>query len=125
MYKLIFYFFYRYFVNKDDRSPKFGAACCVLVVIGLHILLAYAIIQRIVGHTLIEPLSKSYYWSKSLNMALILPFFVVGLFYFNKKRTDRLIGNYENKNVFTFFNWAIFLIMTLGALLSIIFILRK
>jgi hypothetical protein len=125
MYNLVFYFFYKYFVSKEDRSPKFGAICGVLLTIGLHIILAYVIVQRIVGHNLLQPLSQEYYWSKMLNMVVILPFFIMGVFFYNSKRVNSIIAKYENKSVFTFFNWLVFLVVTLGALLSIIFLLRK
>jgi len=81
MYNLVFYFFYKYFVSKEDRSPKFGAICGVLLTIGLHIILAYVIVQKIVGHNLLQPLSQEYYWSKMLNMIVILPFFIMGVFF--------------------------------------------
>lgn len=125
MYGLIFYFFYRYFVNKGDRSPRFGAICAILLTIGLHIILAYVIVQKIAGHNLMQPISQSYYWSKVFNMLVILPFFLLGLIFFNKKRIDNIIAKYENKNAFTFFNWILFLLMTIGSLLFIIFFLKK
>jgi Mn2+/Fe2+ NRAMP family transporter len=125
MYDLIFYFFYRYFVYREDRTPKFGAICGILLTIGLHIILVYVIIQKIVGHNLLQPLSQSYYLSKALNMLVILPFFILGVMFFSKKRVDKIIAKYENKNVFTIFNWIIFLTLTIGSILSIYFLLRK
>lgn len=125
MYDLVFYFFYRYFVYREDRTPRFGAICGVLLTIGFHAILAYVIVQKIVGQNLMQPLSQSYYWSKVLNMLVILPFFILGVFFFNKKRVDNIIAKYEDKNVFIFLNWLIFLLLTAGSLLLIIFLLKK
>jgi Mn2+/Fe2+ NRAMP family transporter len=125
MYDLVFYFFYRYFVYREDRTPRFGAVCGILLTIGLHIILAYVIVQEIVGYNLVQALSQSYYWSKLLNTLIILPFFILGLLFFNKKRIDRIIAKYENKNVFNFLNWLIFLILTIGPLFAIIYLLKK
>lgn len=125
MYNLVFYFFYKYFIFRNDRSPKFGAICGVLLIIGLHIILVYVLVQKIVGHNLMQPLSQTYYWSKLLNMLIILPFFIMGILFFNNRRVDKIITKFENRCVFTFLNWTIFLVITLGALLSIIFLLTK
>src|SRR5688572_23595993 len=102
MYDLVFYYFYRYFIYRKDRTPRFGAICGVLLTIGLHIILAYVIVQKIVGYNLMQPLSQSFYWSKILNMIVILPFFILGVFFFNKRRVGNIITKYEHKQVFTF-----------------------
>jgi Mn2+/Fe2+ NRAMP family transporter len=83
------------------------------------------IVQKIVGHNLLKPLNQGYYWSKVLNMIVILPFFVIGVFFFNSRRVNSIIAKYENRNVFTFLNWVVFLTLTLGTLLLIIYLLKK
>jgi hypothetical protein len=125
MYELMFYFFYKYFIFRNDRSPKFGAICGVLLIIGLHIILVYVLVQKFVGHNLMQPLSQTYYLSKILNMLVILPFFIIGVLFFNERRVDKIITKYENRRVFTFWNWTIFLAITMGVLFSIIFLLTK
>lgn len=125
MYGLVFYFFYRYFVYRQDRTPRFGAVCGILLTIGLHIILVFVIVQKIVKHNLLESLSQSYYWSKMLNMIVILPFFLLGVAFFYKKRADNIIAKYDDKRVFTFVNWLIFLLLTIGDLLLIVYFLKK
>src|SRR5688500_18187071 len=110
MYGLIFYFFYRYFLSRGDHSPRFGAICGVFLTIGLQLLAVYAVVQQIVGHNLLNPISKSYYYSKLLNMLIALPFLFLTIKFFNNKRTDEIISLFDNKqNVFSIINWTIFI----------------
>ena len=103
MYKLIFYFFYRYFLYRSDDSPKFGAICGSFLTIGLHIILTYVIVQKIVGHNLLNPFSQTYFWNKILNILVILPFFILAILFFRKRRVDNIINEYDGKeNVFFF-----------------------
>ena len=126
MYKMIFYYFYRYFLYRNDDSPRFGAICGIFLTIGLHIILAYVIVQKLVGRILLNPMTSTYYWNKSLNMLVILPFFILAIVFFNKRRVDGIIQGYESKqNVFSVWNWLLFLLFTVGALLSLIFLLKK
>lgn len=126
MYKLIFYFFYRYFLYRSDDSPKFGAICGIFLTIGLHIILTYVIVQKIVGHNLLNPFSQTYYWNKILNIFVILPFFILGILFFRKKRVDNIINEYDGKeNVFSFFNWFIFILLTVGSLGLMIYLLKR
>lgn len=126
MYGLVFYFFYRYFLYRNDSSPRFGAICGIILTIGLHIILAYVIVQKIIGHNLLNPLSQTYYWSKLLNMLVILPFFILALLFFSKKRVDKIINKYDDReNVFSFFNWVIFILLAAGPLILMIYLLKK
>ena len=126
MYKMIFYYFYRYFLYRNDDSPRFGAICGIFLTIGLHINLAYVIVQKLVGRILLNPMSSTYYWNKALNMLVILPFFFLAIVFFNKCRVNGIIKEYESKqNVFSVWNWLLFLLFTVGALISIIFLLKK
>ena len=124
MYKLVFYFFYRYFLNRNDDSPRFGAICGIFLTIGLHIILTYVIVQKVVGYNLLNPLSQSYQWNKILNMLVILPFFILAILFFNKRRIDSIINEYDGKgNVFSFFNWTIFILLTIDSLGLMIYLL--
>ena len=126
MYKLIFYFFNRYFLYRNDDSPRFGAICGIFLTIGLHIILTYVIVQKIVGNNLLNPLGQTYHWSKILNMLLILPFFILAILFFRKRRVDNIINEYDGKeNVFSVFNWIIFILLTVGSLPLIIYLLKK
>ena len=126
MYKLIFYFFFRYFLYRNDDSPRFGAICDIFLTIGLHIILTYVIVQKIVGHNLLNPLGQTYHWSKILNMLLILPFFILAILFFRKRRVDNIINEYDGKeNVFSVFNWIIFILLTVGSLPLMIYLLKK
>ena len=126
MYKLIFYFFYRYFLYRNDDSPKFGAICGIFLTIGLHIILTYVIVQKIVGHNLLNPFSQTYYWNKILNMLVILPFFILAILFFRKRRIDNIINEYDGKeDVFSFFHWFIFILLTVGSFALMIYLLKK
>jgi SNF family Na+-dependent transporter len=126
MYGLVFYFFYRHFLNKNDRSPRFGAICGIFLTIGLHIILAYVVIQEIVGQKLLNPLSQNYYWSKTLNMLVALPFFVLTIIFFKKERVDSIIDKYDKRSdTFNFINWLFFLCLTVVPLALIILLLQK
>jgi hypothetical protein len=126
MYELIFYFFYRYFLYRNDSSPRFGAICGTFLTIGLHIILAYTIVQKIIGHNLLNPLSETYYWNKILNMLVVLPFLFLGIMFFNKKRVDKIINKYDQKiKIFSLINWVIFISLTIAPFVLIIFLLKK
>jgi len=123
---MIFYYFYRYFLYRNDESSKFGAVCGVFLIIGFHAILVFVVAQKLMGYNLLNSWSQSYYWNKALNMVVISPFLVLALLFFNKRRVDNIIQQYDNKeNVFSIWNWAFFLILTLGVLLSIILLLKK
>jgi hypothetical protein len=103
---MIFYYFYRYFLYRNDDSPRFAAICGIFLTIGLHIILAYVIVQKLVGRILLNPMSSTYYWNKALNMLVILPFFILAIVFFNKRRVDGIIQEYESKqNIFSVWNW--------------------
>jgi hypothetical protein len=126
MYRFIFYFFYRYFLYRNDNSPRFGAICGVFLTIGFHFLLLYVIIQKLVGHNLLNPLSENYSNNKFLSMLIFIPFLFLTISFFNKKRTDGIINYYDNKqNVFSLFSWALFIALTIIPLGAIIFLLSK
>ena len=126
MYGLVFYFFYRYFLYRDDSSPRFGAICGTFLTIGFHVLLVYTIVQEIAGHKLLNPLSETYYRSKILNMLIVFPFLFLAIIFFNKKRIDRIIERYDDRvETFNFINWFIFIFITVVPLALIIFLLRK
>jgi hypothetical protein len=71
-------------------------------------------------------MSTTFYWIKALNMLIILPFFILEKIIFNESGVQSIIQKYENKeNVFSVWNWLLFLLFTVGALLSIIILLKK
>jgi len=74
----------------------------------------------------LDPLNKTYYWSKLLNMLVVLPFFILAILFFNKKRVDKIINEYDNKkSVFSPINWIFFIALTIMPLATIIVLLRK
>lgn len=126
MYRLIFYFFYRYFLWRNDSSPKFGAICGIFLTIGIQFVMIYVLFQKLFGHNLLNPLSQHYSTNKFLNMLILIPFLYLTIIFFNKKRTDGIIDYFDNKqNVFSLLNWILFIILTTFPLGLIIFILQN
>jgi len=125
MYSLVFYYFYRYFDNQGDRT-MFSAACGLFLVFGLHIILLYVIVQKVVGHLLLTPLSQDYGTNKLIISLMILPLFVLFLIYFNSKRRAEIVERMNNNSkVFSAINWIGFVIVAVMPLIAIITILRN
>ena len=126
MYRLIFYFFYRYFLNRNDRSPTFGAICGVFLAIGLQFILVYVLVQRFIGSNLLNPISETYAYSKLFSMLIAIPFLFLNFKFFHKRRTDDIINHFDNKeNVFSVRNWILFVSLTILPLALIILLLKK
>lgn len=126
MYRLIFYFFYRYFTWRNDSSPKFGAICGVFLTIGMHCILLFVVIQKWAGRRLLPSFSDSYTLSKLYYMLVAVPFLLLTIQFFNKERSNRIIEAFENKaNAFSFLNWTIFLLAFLSPFVLLPILLRK
>jgi len=104
----------------------FSAACGLFLVFGFHIILLYVIFQKVVGHLLLTPLSQDYGTNKLINSFMILPLFVLFLFYFNSKRRAEIVERMNNNSrVFSAINWISFVIVAGMPLIAIIIILRN
>lgn len=126
MYRIIFYFFYRYFIWRNDNSPRFGAICGVFLTIGMHIILLFVLIQKWAGQMFLSSFSESYALNKLYYMLIAVPFLLLTIQFFNKERTNKIIAAFENKdNAFSFLNWIIFLFAFLSPFVLLPILLRK
>ena len=126
MYKLTFYFFYRYFLWRNDDSPKFGAICGLFLTIGLQIILLFVLIREWTGHELVQPFSQNYGTNKLLNMLFVIPFLFLFFKYINGKRTDEIVSMYDKRtNVFNVINCIVFIVAAVLPLVLIIVILKR
>jgi hypothetical protein len=125
MYGLVFYYYYRFFVWKNDDSPIFGAKCGLAITIGFQIFFLYAVIQKFHGSRLINP-GDGFFWSKWFYMILMIPFVYLITYLFNKTRVKAALDKYENSsNAFSLLNWVKFILLAIAPLVLIIVILKK
>lgn len=96
MYKTIYCFHYK-LAEKKNPSPSTFAAGGVIIAQMIHLALLYLVIKKISGLALI-PKTDSF----TLKL-IVIPFSLIWLYltnlYFNKKKREKIISTYEEKNI--------------------------
>lgn len=121
MYNLIFYFFYRYHKRRQDSTPSLTGMVAVSSVLAGHIFLIVNLISFFTGYKVLGgPFSEDY----TLNKLYLLPFsilyFLIIVFYYNKKRVEKIKQQWKDKDVLTFKNgMIIFIVAVLPVVIAI------
>ena len=125
MYDTVYYYFYKFFIKRQDKTPKFSAACATFLVIGFDVIAIYVFLEKILLVKFIKPLDNGYSNNRFFLMLIFIPFLILALLYFNKNRTDNIIKECDNNNVlYSFKHWIYFIIIAILPLLLIFFLLR-
>ena len=133
MYNLIFYFIYRGQINQKNTGP-WVARCIRSMIVALflfvHIGFIYSLIRFVLSH--FYSINIAFSSGKSHNTKIlfwfpIALFLIVGVFkYFNKKRLNQLLENYEVKQFsYSLYNIFKFIMIFIFPLVIAIWMVRR
>lgn len=121
MYYFVYYFMYRFQRNKSDEiSSRYLASAAVLITIVFQCFSILAAIRYFFDYK-----EKFFQFNadKQLNrliqLLLLMVFLVITNFFFNKKKAEKIISNYDEKidNIFSVKCIILFLLITVVPLL--------
>jgi hypothetical protein len=98
----IYNFIYAYFYNKagyPGPGRMYGSGN-VLIVLFIHVLFVFEIIYCVTDYKIdiFPELGGSLFHRKQVNFIYSIPFLVITWFFYNNKRTDRILEEFNNRD---------------------------
>ena len=98
----IYNFIYAYFYNKagyPGPGRMYGSGN-VLIVLFIHILFVFEIIYCVTDYeiNIFPELGGSLFHRKQVNFIYSIPLFVITWFFYNNKRTERILEEFNNRD---------------------------
>ncbi len=122
MYRFVYYFMYKFQRTKeDDYSSRYLAALGVFITIAFHIFFVLACTRYFLDFKeQVFTFSNNRLVNKLIQTSIILPLILINNLYFNKKRAEKIIDDFDNayysgkmSYIFSAVNILLFLLITI------------
>lgn len=124
MYNFIFYFYYKYFKKRNDFDPIFSAKVGLTSTIAFHIFFLLVIFKYFLDVS-IPRFHESYAINKAYLIPVVILQLIIVLVIYNKKRTRRIIQQYElEEKIFSIKNILFIIFINVFPLLIGIYLLK-